>query len=488
MSAVRRPAVAGMFYPASARELNADVRAALDLANLGAEPAPAPKAIIAPHAGYVYSGPIAASAYVRLAASASGVRRVVLIGPSHRVPLRGLAVPSVEAFETPLGRVPLDRAAIADVLKLPQVCEWDAPHEHEHSLEVHLPFLQVIVPNLTLVPLVAGHASADEVAEVLERLWGGAETLIVVSSDLSHYLDDAAARRADAATCRAIEALDGDAIGEDGACGRVPIRGLLAVARRRQLAVETLDLRNSADTAGDRRRVVGYGAWAFSEPDKRSDEPDPGGRGEGAPGGSEAYGTRQMLDRHGTTLVHLAAASIEHGLRCGQALPVAAADFAQELRMPAACFVTLTREGRLRGCVGSLDAHRSLVEDVTANGFAAAFRDDRFPVLTAGERHGLHLSISVLTAPQPLHFADEASLIEQLRPCRDGLIIRSNGCRAVFLPQVWEHLAEPRRFLGELKAKAGLAADHWSSDFQAWRFITECVSSQSPASTTSLWS
>lgn len=266
MTQVRAPAVAGMFYPDRARDLEAMLSDVLEEAASHAEPGPVPKAIIAPHAGYVYSGPVAASAYARLRPAADVLRRVVLIGPSHRVPLRGLAAPTVDAFQTPLGRIELDRAAIGRVLELPQVREWDAPHAHEHSLEVHLPFLQAILPRFSLVPLVAGDASPEEVAEVLERLWGGRETLIVVSSDLSHYLDYAIARKIDALTCHAIETLDTKAIGYDQACGRVPVSGLLALAKRKHLTVTTLDLRNSGDTAGDRRQVVGYGAWMFTEP------------------------------------------------------------------------------------------------------------------------------------------------------------------------------------------------------------------------------
>ena len=266
MTQVRAPAVAGMFYPDRARDHEAILSDVLEAAARHAAPGPAPQAIIAPHAGYVYSGPIAASAYARLRPAADVISRVVLIGPSHRVPLRGLAAPTVDAFETPLGRIELDRPAIAEVLALSHVREWDAPHAHEHSLEVHLPFLQAILPRFSLVPLVAGDASPEEVAEVLERLWGGHETLIVVSSDLSHYLDYATARRIDASTCHAIETLDASAIGYDQACGRVPVSGLLTLARRKHLTATTLDLRNSGDTAGDRRQVVGYGAWMFTEP------------------------------------------------------------------------------------------------------------------------------------------------------------------------------------------------------------------------------
>jgi hypothetical protein len=271
MSNIRHAAVAGLFYPEDPRELDTMIRHLLDEASprqttVRQSADSALKALIVPHAGYIYSGPVAASAYARLKSIASRIRRVVLLGPCHRVPLRGLAVSSADAFETPFGTVLVDKEAIADVLTLSEVKVFDATHMDEHSLEVHLPFLQHILGEFTLVPLVVGTASAGEVAEVLERLWGGPETLIVISSDLSHYLDDKTARQIDAATCRAIESLDPGAIGFDQACGRVPVGGLLTVARRRGLEVTTLDLRNSGDTAGDRRRVVGYGAWMFAEP------------------------------------------------------------------------------------------------------------------------------------------------------------------------------------------------------------------------------
>jgi MEMO1 family protein len=261
---VRPPAVAGFFYPEDPAALEQSVRALL---LQGSAAAPAPKSLIAPHAGYVYSGPVAASAYAQLRPLAGRVERVVLLGPAHRVWLRGLALPSVDAFETPLGRVPIDAHAAALLADLPQVVVSDAAHRDEHSLEVQLPFLQVALGAFRLVPLAVGDASTEEVAQVIERLWGGPETLVVVSTDLSHYHDYATARRLDAAACRAIEALRGDQLGEESACGRVPLRGLLEVARRHGLAARTLDLRSSGDTAGPRDRVVGYGAWSLAAKD-----------------------------------------------------------------------------------------------------------------------------------------------------------------------------------------------------------------------------
>jgi AmmeMemoRadiSam system protein B len=265
MTEVRPAAVAGMFYPMARRALADDVCGHLGKARAGPTAAlVAPKAIIAPHAGYVYSGPIAGSVYARLAAGRDTIRRVVLLGPTHRVAVRGLAVPSSGAFETPLGMVEVDQEAVALVRKLPQVRESDAAHEFEHSLEVQLPFLQTVLARFRIVPFAVGDATPQEVAAVLERLWGGTETLIVVSSDLSHYHRYAEAREKDRATADLILARS-PSLDHEQACGATPINGLLLCAKEHGLKPELLDLRNSGDTAGDKLRVVGYAAFAFTE-------------------------------------------------------------------------------------------------------------------------------------------------------------------------------------------------------------------------------
>ncbi|MHA1599017.1 MAG: AmmeMemoRadiSam system protein B [Alphaproteobacteria bacterium] len=262
MTMIRQPAVAGAFYPGTPDELGRAVAGYLDAA---AADGPIPKAIIVPHAGYIYSAATAARAFARLKPAADTIRRVVLLGPCHRVAVRGLALSSSDAFATPLGDIPLDKTAATRIAGLPQVQVFDATHAPEHSLEVQLPFLQAMLNDFSLLPLVVGDATPDEVAEVLDIVWGGTETLIVISTDLSHYLDYDSARRLDGATCRAIEALDSDVIGDDQACGRMPLKGLLNLAKRRNMRIETLGLCNSGDTAGDRDRVVGYGAWGLFE-------------------------------------------------------------------------------------------------------------------------------------------------------------------------------------------------------------------------------
>jgi AmmeMemoRadiSam system protein B len=263
-SRTRPAAVAGLFYTDVPGDLAAEVHQLLEAASeQRALARPPTKAIIAPHAGYRYSGPVAASAYACLTELRHVVTRVVLMGPAHRVWVEGMATVSAEAFATPLGPVPVDRGAIAEVIDLPQVVVDDAVHAQEHSLEVHLPFLCARLERFAIVPLAVGGATAQDVAEVLERLWGGPETLIVVSSDLSHHHDDETARRMDAQTTAAIEALEPDAITPEGACGAGSIRGLLIQAQRHGLSAETADLRNSGDTSGARDQVVGYGSYVF---------------------------------------------------------------------------------------------------------------------------------------------------------------------------------------------------------------------------------
>ncbi len=222
-----------------------------------------PKVIIAPHAGYIYSGHIAATAYARLKKASDSITRVVIIGPSHRVTFSGLAVSKAQSFITPLGFVAVDQKAVATIAKLDFVNYLEEPHTYEHSIEVHLPFLQEMLDDFKIVPIVAGEATPDQVSQVIDMLWGGDETLIVISSDLSHYHEYASAKRLDKATSELIEQLQYEKISSNAACGQVPLNGLLKVARERSLSIKTIDLRNSGDTAGDKNSVVGYGAYVI---------------------------------------------------------------------------------------------------------------------------------------------------------------------------------------------------------------------------------
>jgi MEMO1 family protein len=427
MASIRPAAVAGLFYPGERGALAAEVRALLAGVDPPAPRLGFPKALIVPHAGYIYSGPVAARAYDELSAARGIVRRVVLLGPVHRVAVRGLAAPSAERFETPLGSIAVDRAALRALQDLPQVVQSDPAHAHEHSLEVQLPFLQTLLGDFSLVPFAVGMASVAEVAEVLERLWGADETLIVISTDLSHYLGYDAARAADAATLARIAACASD-IDHDEACGATPLNGLLWYARRRKLEVRLLAACNSGDTAGEKDRVVGYSSFGVYHEAQR-----------------EA----------GALLLGIASGAIEQQL-FGKAPESANAAW---LRQPGASFVTLLKAGALRGCIGSLEATRSLGADIVENALGAAFRDPRFPALRAEEWPQCEVEVSLLSAPRRLAFSDEAGLLSQIVPGEDGLILEADGRRATFLPQVWASVPDKRAFLAELMCKAGLPPD-----------------------------
>jgi AmmeMemoRadiSam system protein B/AmmeMemoRadiSam system protein A len=445
MVTIRPAAVAGMFYPGSAQALAHQVATYLEAAQ---PPLLRPKALIAPHAGYVYSGPIAATAYALLRPLKGTIRRVVLLGPVHRVWVQGLALPGVDVFRTPLGDIPVDQVAVSRIQDLAQVEVSAEAHAQEHSLEVHLPFLQSVLGSFELLPLAVGGASPTQVAEVLDRLWGGPETLIVVSSDLSHYLAYAVARDKDKHTVDAVLNLDATLVGEQ-ACGAHPINGLLVAAKRRGLTAHLLDLRNSGDTAGDKNRVVGYAALAFTEPE---------------PGQAKT-----AVPDKGAMLTAAARAAIAAQFGSQQTIQMPP----EWLKQKAATFVTLTQNGQLRGCIGSLEAHRPLSQDLMENARAAAFRDPRFPALSADELARTRVEVSILSPATPMHFSSEADLLLQLRPGIDGILIEHGVHRATFLPQVWEQLPEPRQFMAHLKQKAGLPADFWADDMRVSHYTVE---------------
>ncbi|WP_135079195.1 AmmeMemoRadiSam system protein B [Terasakiella sp. SH-1] len=479
MAKIRAAAVAGAFYPDNPEALRHDLTKFLNEAqhhHAPKEGALPVKALIVPHAGYVYSGPIAASAYIKLLPLRKVIKRVILLGPCHRVPVGGLALCSADYYQTPLGRIPIDRTLTRKIEKLPQVFTFDPTHVEEHSLEVHLPFLQMMLADFTLLPLVVGQVSPQEVAEVLNQVWGGEETLIVVSTDLSHYLDYQACQELDQKTCSAIENFEPEKIGNEQACGRIPLKGLLESAHARGMEITTLDIRNSGDTAGSQDRVVGYGSWVLS------------GGSQPTPHETFAYKTKAILERHGKTLMQIAAASIKRGITHHEPVKLDLSSFPDSLQDLGASFVTIEKKnGDLRGCIGSLQPHVPLAKDIADNAFKAGFEDPRFPQIAQDELAGLTLHISVLSPQFPIYIKDEADLLAQLRPHVDGLIIQDGGHRALFLPSVWEKLADKRQFLTHLKLKAGLSADHWSPSFKAWRFITEGVHSEDLDDPEKLW-
>jgi MEMO1 family protein len=443
---IRPTAVAGSFYPDNASQLNnmLDEYLSQNTFNIST-----PKAVIAPHAGYVYSGKTAASVYANIRKIKSKISRVVLLGPTHRVYVKGIALPSNSHFASPLGNVPIDTESLQIINKHSFVQFFDEAHEQEHSLEVHIPFLQKVLDQFTLLPILVGDATPEQVSIILDELWGSDETLIVVSSDLSHFLDYETACETDSNTTQLIESFDYTNIGSKQACGCMPMRGLLKIAHDKSMSIQTVDLCNSGDTAGTKDRVVGYGAYALFE--------------------------NKILNSEDQSFIFsVIHKSIKNGLETGKAFEPEIEGISEHLKNNYAVFITLKLNGQLRGCIGTTEAHTPLINAVAQYAFASAFSDPRFKPLTKEEYEHIDISLSILTPAVPLPFHDEQDLINKLRPNLDGLIISKNNSRATFLPVVWESLKEPKQFLSELKRKAGISSTE--SPDKAWRYTAEYYS------------
>jgi len=447
---IQMPQVAGTFYPDDALQLSAQISRCMAASRRAS--ITQPKMVIAPHAGLIYSGGVAATALRGLVGRQSIIKRVVLIGPAHRFPLRGLALNPASVWRTPLGDVPVDLVHQRRLKPLAEVSVDERPFAGEHSLEVLLPILQVCLDKFEIVPILCGDASPQTVAEVLERVWGGPETIIVVSSDLSHFMAEQAAKEHDTGTRRLIETLAFDRLSADRACGHRAIAGALLRARELDLRVTGIDFATSGDVTNDHTRVVGYGAFAF----------------EYALQARLAHDERQLL-------LTTAARSLQFAVQNGGQMPQVNLNGSLPLTLSAmrATFVTLEKQHRLRGCIGSLAPQRPLLTDVLVNTIKAGFGDPRFPPLKPEELNDITLSVSILSHPRLTKVETEAQLIDELSPDRDGLIISDQGRSALFLPHVWSQIPEPRLFLTALRQKAGLPGDHWSPTFRAQIFTAE---------------
>jgi MEMO1 family protein len=492
---IREPAVAGTFYPGRPDRLAdgvdryvADARAEMAARAAeasprgagGAGPAPVGRlvAVVVPHAGHVYSGPTAAFAFASI--DPALVDRVVLLGPAHYVPVDGIGLSTATAWRTPLGDVPLDAELAEDLrARIETVIPADEAHAPEHSLEVQVPFLQRVLPEgWRLVPLIVGADLPGDVAAVITLCAALPRTLVVVSTDLSHYLDYSSAVAQDARTIRSIVHRRADSIGTSDACGRYPLRGLLTAAAAQDWSVRLLDARNSGDTAGDRGRVVGYAAFAVTadgvpapapEEDVRDrQDPDAGVRMQPDAvriGPESRIGPEARIGPESRALLlRLARATIQEALST-QRRPRFDADawLAPDpvLGEPGACFVTLrSASGDLLGCIGSLSARQPLIADVAEHAFDAAFRDPRFPPMTRDRAHGMVIDISVLSPTRPFPCSGYDDLLQRV-PVGSGVVVEAGRRRATFLPAVWEQLPEPQAFLSALWRKAGLSPGEW---------------------------
>jgi AmmeMemoRadiSam system protein A len=466
---VREPAVAGLFYPGDAATLSKTIDGLL--AKAPDHSIPRLKALVCPHAGYEFSGQTAAIAYKLLAGR--DVQTVVVMGPSHYALFKGACIPNADAYKTPLGLVPISEKAKSLVSVAPFVLEprclvqrpqwWrqapktapeegqDTPETWEHSVEVQVPFLQKVLKNFKLLPIVIGEVDPAQVARALaERI--DDKTIVVASSDLSHYHTYQAAKGLDDRCVKAICDLDIDAMTTQEACGRTPILALLHLARQKGWKAQVLDYRNSGDVTGEKDRVVGYTSVAFYAP---------------APENLSAAERKFLLELARKTLTRVTA---------GGSLPeVAAKDVPPKLTEKKACFVTLTKSGALRGCIGHLMAMEPLHEAVAENARNAALRDPRFPPVGSDELDQIKIEISVLTDPQPLPFSSPEDLLSKLHPNEDGVLLHIGPRTATFLPQVWAQIPDKVAFLDHLSQKAGCEPSAWrGKDVTVSLYHVEC--------------
>ncbi len=496
---VRPAALAGRFYPSDPQALADTLDQWLGLFTpTVADRLRCPKMLVVPHAGHAYSGAMAARAYALLKPHVHRIRRIVLMGPAHRAPAAGLAWPGCDAFETPLGVVKLDPLAAMALNGLPGMQNLPQAHAQEHCLEVQLPFLQRVwagQPELPpVLPLLVGALPTESVMPVFERLWGGAETLFVITTDLSHYRAYEEARRIDHDTCDRIMAMDSGLHGQQ-ACGARVLNPALACAQQRGMSIQALGQCNSGDTfdvtEAGRERVVGYASFALfddhaahNKTQQSANDADQTPEGEAADQAPVLISPAlerlllwmaRMGLAKATGLVHQEPPPLE-GL--------SEADRAQ-LSSPGASFVTLTEAGRLRGCIGSLKAVRNLGDDVMLNASSAAIRDQRFAPVPAELVPQLGLEVSVLTEPEPLTFANQAHALWQLQPEVHGVIFQAvhegRVHRSTFLPQVWAQFKHPVLFMAQLKRKAGLTPNYWSDSVSLWVYRVQKFKAAPPA-------
>lgn len=447
MKNVRPTAAAGKFYVNNKHELMSQLNSFEK--NNSHDYNCKTRAIIVPHAGYEYSGQLASEGFQYLDKS---VKNVFIIAPPHYVAVKNVALSHFAKWSTPLGETEVNQS-INDELVKNFGCEVeDDAFELEHSIEVQLPFIQKLLPHVKIVPILAGH-NIQKIVDIINYYWQNPENAFVISSDLSHFHESRTAKKIDNITAEMIESKEVDNFNHEQACGAVGVCAITNFAKGRGYSLIRVGMVNSGDVTGDNSRVVGYGSWILYE-------------GE----------TNVFIKKYFSELViEICKTSILAGLN---------KEVTKYGKVPAvfnelgACFVTLEKNDDLRGCIGSIIAHRSLFDDLVSNAQNSAFSDPRFQPLKKEEFEGLEIDVSLLSAPEKMSFKDEADLLEQIRPFVDGIIIKDKGYQAVYLPSVWEQLPEKVLFLDSLKIKAGMPPKHFSDSFEAFRFTTEYIKSE----------
>lgn len=450
MEKIKHPSVAGSFYSSDKHELLENIHSFTE--NNIKDYNVSTRAIIVPHAGYYYSGQVASEAFQYLDKKA---KNIFIFAPVHQVAVSDVALSGFDKWLTPLGEISLNQELNQELIHK-FACEYiDLAFENEHSIEVQVPFIQSTHHSAKIVPVLVGGASSRRIADIIEHFWGNPDNAFVISSDLSHFYNSSEARKIDSLTAEMIESLDIEKFHPQQACGSIGVCALVDFAKDNNFSLVRIDMRNSADVTGETQRVVGYGSWFLLE-------------------GSKS----KFIKKHFSKLmIDICRKSIEAGLNNKRIdLVDEVEDIPAVLDELGACFVTLEIKGMLRGCIGSIIAHQSLLDDLIKNAHNAAFSDTRFTPLTKEEFKEIDISVSLLSPPTKMDFEDEQDLLNQIKPFTDGIIIKDGVHQAVYLPSVWEQLPDKVTFLNSLKEKAGLGPSYFSKSFEAYRFTAEHIS------------
>lgn len=442
MEKIKQPSVAGTFYSADANELKTQIETfAQNSKNQYTQPT---RAVIVPHAGLVYSGRLAFEGISQLD---KNIDNIFIFAPAHKVGFEGLALSSFDFWQTTFGKININQEINKEIKEKFNAEFNDFALEKEHSIEVQLPLIQTLFnKEIKIIPILIGMESYDKIEEIISTYYDNNKNGFIISSDLSHFLKDNEAKKVDSITAQMIESLNIQNFSHQQACGLIGILGLIKFAKKRDYSLIRIDMTNSSAVTGDKTSVVGYGCWFLYEGKKN----------------------QFLKDHFSKFILDLCKISIRSRLEKIESK----INYPQILDEQGACFVTLEKSGSLRGCIGSIIAHRSLMEDLLINAQNAAFSDPRFTPVTKEELNDLQIAVSILSAPQQIIFENEEDLLNKIRENQDGIIIKEGNHQAVYLPSVWEQLPDKKEFLNTLKIKAGLRPDYFSQTFQAYRFET----------------
>ncbi len=463
MELLRNPAVAGLFYESDKTVLKHQIENFMIAADSSSSSSlEMPKIIIVPHAGYVYSAKTAAKAFVLLAKHKNKIKNIIIIGPSHRVALQGAALSSADYFKTPLGKIKVNKDFVNSLLKNNEFKINNKAHEKEHSIEVQLPFVQHIFKNVQIIPIVYGNIDEQKIANAIYPLMQRDDTVAIVSADLSHYYESSKAKLIDKNTAKRIE--KNQKINTEMSCGATGINAALILAKQNHLKPSLIELINSGDITGDNQSVVGYGAWSFVNYQKTNENISKIEK--------EAKSLQQFAQKYGADLLRIAHTALDEAVLNNKTYNPKKSDFDIQLFNKGASFVTLKKNGKLRGCIGSIMSETAIASDIAKNTFNAAKNDRRMEPISQEELKSLELSVSLLTSFEEINFSTQQDLLDKLNPKVDGLILQDGNRVGLFLPSVWLEIPNKTDFLNNLKIKAGLTPNYWSENIKIYRFRT----------------